>query len=125
MAAPEEERHAPTRPDASAAALGSVVLVLTGPPTVGSAGELCETARLLLETTGAGVLTCDVAGIGRADAGTVDVLARVALTARRLGRSVHLLDPCPQLQALLALTGLDVALPYSLSPPPNGHATPA
>jgi ABC-type transporter Mla MlaB component len=101
------------------AALGSVVLVLSGPLALGSVGELCEAARLLLETTGAGVLTCDVGAIGRPDAGTVDVLARVALTARRLGRSIHLLDPCPQLQALLALTGLEVALPYSLSPPPE------
>lgn len=117
MAAPDEERRAPTRPDASLAALGTVVLVLARPPTTSSAPELCELARQLLETTGAGVLTCDVAGIGRPDAGTVDALARVALTARRLGRALHLLDPCPQLQALLVLTGLEVALPYSLSPP--------
>lgn len=116
MAAPEEERRAPVRPEA-AAALGTVVLVLTGPLAAGRAPELCDVARLLLESTGAGVLTCDVAAVRRPDAGTVDALARVALTARRLGRSVMLRDPCPRLQALLVLTGLDTTLPFALTPP--------
>lgn len=116
MAAPEEERRVPARPGADAAR-GTVVLVLTGPLPAGRASELCDMARLLLESTGAGVLTCDVAAVGRPDAGTVDALARVALTARRLGRSVMLRDPCPRLQALLVITGLDAALPYALSPP--------
>jgi ABC-type transporter Mla MlaB component len=116
VAAPEEERRVPARPDAPAA-LGTVVLVLTGPLPAGRERELCDVARLLLESTGAGVLTCDVAAVGRPDAGTVDALARVALTARRLGRSVMLRDPCPRLQALLVITGLDATLPYALTPP--------
>lgn len=123
MPAPEEERRTDARPDA-AAAVGTVVLVVTGPLVAGRAPELCDVARLLLESTGAGVLTCDVAAIGRPDAGTVDALARVALTARRLGRSVMLRDPCPRLQALLVLTGLDTTLPYALTPPPAGPERP-
>lgn len=118
MAAPTEDGRAATRPDAHPA-LGTVVLVLTGPLPAGRAPELCDLARLLLEATGAGVLTCDVAAVGRPDAGTVDALARVALTARRLGRSVLLRDPCPRLQSLLVLTGLDATFPFALTPPPG------
>jgi ABC-type transporter Mla MlaB component len=117
VAAHEEERRPPATQGATAAALGTVVLVLGGPLGTGAGPELCDTARVLLEATGAGVLTCDVAAIGFPDAGTVDTLARVALTAKRLGRSVVLRDPCPQLQALIVLTGLDSALPYALTPP--------
>jgi ABC-type transporter Mla MlaB component len=90
---------------------GTVLLVVSG--TIGRAetSQLCERARTLLERTGADVVVCDVAGIVGTDVGTIDALARLALTVRRLGRQVQLRDPCPGLQALVALTGLDDVLP--------------
>lgn len=118
MAAYEDAPGLPAHTDASAAALGSVVIALSGTLAAASGPELCELARLLLESTGATMLTCDVAALGRPDAGTLDALARVALVARRLGRAVELRDPCPRLQALIILAGLDDALPYALTPTP-------
>lgn len=121
MAPFEDTPGPPARTDASATALGSAVIALSGTLATASVPELCELARLLLESTGATTLTCDVAALGHPDAGTLDALARVALVARRLGRGLLLRDPCPRLQALIVLTGLDEALPYALTPPPSAE----
>ena len=51
-------------------------------------------------------LACDVAAIEDPDMGTVDALARMALTARRLGRHVELRRARPDLRELLELAGL-------------------
>jgi hypothetical protein len=45
---------------------------------------------------------------GRADLATVDELARLQLSAKRLGCRIALEDPCPILQSLLDLVGLDL-----------------
>ena len=47
----------------------------------------------------------DLGGMA-ADAVTVDAMARLALLARRLGRRVELRDVPPELEDLLAFTGL-------------------
>ena len=60
------------------------------------------------------VLICDqvevtswpLAGWGRPDLGVVDQLARLQLTACRVGCSVRLRDPCVELVELLDLLGL-------------------
>lgn len=62
--------------------------------------------RARLESSGAGVLVCDVAGLGPPGLTTVDALARMELTARRAGGRIRLRDPDPALHALLALVGL-------------------
>ncbi len=61
---------------------------------------------MLLERSNADVLTCDVGAIVDPDAVTVDALARLQLTARRKGRTIRLLHASPELEELLALTGL-------------------
>lgn len=48
---------------------------------------------------------------GPIDAGTIDAMARMQLTARRLGRRVRLLDASGELKDLLALTGLSDVVP--------------
>jgi anti-anti-sigma regulatory factor len=90
---------------------GTVVLVVRG--TIGPAEipQLCAQALDLLERSGADVVVCDVGGVVESDVGTIDALARLALTLRRLGRRVQLRDPCPGLRALVMLTGLDDVLP--------------
>ena len=55
------------------------------------------------------VLTCDVGGLG-ADLTTVDLLARLAVTARRAGSRLQLRRVSPELACLLHLVGLDEVL---------------
>jgi STAS domain len=55
------------------------------------------------------VLTCDVGGL-RADLTTVDLLSRLALTARHAGGRLELRRVSPELACLLHLVGLDEIL---------------
>lgn len=82
------------------------VLVLPGPVTRDEVPRLCDDVRARLETSGSGVVVCDVAGIGPPGLGAVDVLARLELAARRAGGRIRLRNPDPALRALLDLVGL-------------------
>ncbi|MEV6546529.1 hypothetical protein [Streptomyces sp. NPDC051665] len=83
------------------------VLVPASPVTRDEVAGLCAEVRALLEaTTGAGVVLVEVVGPGPPGLGTVDLLARLALTARRAGGRIRLRDPVPELRALLDLVGL-------------------
>ncbi|NEA62415.1 STAS domain-containing protein [Streptomyces sp. SID12488] len=89
------------------------VLVLAGPVTREGVTGLCEDVHALLVTgTGGGgggrdpVVVCDVAGLGPPGLDTVELLARVQLTARRAGGRIRLRDPAPALLAFLDLVGL-------------------
>jgi hypothetical protein len=57
---------------------------------------------------------CDVGAIGRADLAIVEALARVRLTARRLGCTVQLRRASVDLVDLLALIGLRSELPLEV-----------
>lgn len=83
------------------------VLVPAGPVTRDEVAGLCAEVRALLEATaGAGVVLVEIVGPGPPGLGTVDLLARLALTARRAGGRIRLRDPGPGLRALLDLVGL-------------------
>lgn len=92
------------------------VLVPARPVTRDEVAGLCAEVRALLEaTTGAGagagaragVVLVEVVGPGPPGLGTVDLLARLQLTARRTGGGrIRLRDPAPALRALLDLVGL-------------------
>lgn len=82
------------------------MLVLTGPVTRDEVPALCDALRALLADGGRRVVVCDVGGLGPPGLGTVDLLARLALTARRAGGRIRLRDPDPALPALLDLVGL-------------------
>lgn len=70
----------------------------------------CVRVRDDLECCTAERLVCDVAGVGRPDASTLDLIARLALTARRLGREMQLRHASAPLEELLRFVGLaDVA----------------
>jgi ABC-type transporter Mla MlaB component len=90
---------------------GRIVLVLSAPIAHGDIPGLCEHARTLLERSDAALLVCDVSVLVHPDAVTVDTLARLQLTARRLGRRVRLRNACVELLELLSLAGLREALP--------------
>jgi hypothetical protein len=85
------------------------VWVIAGPLGRGDAAGLCEHLRDVLARSGAAVVVCDVGGL-RADVVTVDALARLQLTARRLGRRIELRSGTPDLDGLLAFAGLADAL---------------
>lgn len=91
-------------------AMTPAVLVLTGPVTRDEVPGLCEEVRALLAATGAGVVVCDVAGLGPPGLDAVELLARLQLTARRSGGGIRLRDPTPALLALLNLVGLTLEL---------------
>jgi hypothetical protein len=62
------------------------------------------------DDSSARMLLVDAAGLG-ADAQTLDLLARVALTARRGGFQLRLQGSSPELRELIAFAGLEQALP--------------
>jgi hypothetical protein len=87
-----------------------VVVRVPGEP-VGKDGvaRLCDVAREGL-ARGAVVVVCDVREVRRPSLGTVDLIARLRLTARRGGGRVLLRGPDPALLALLGLVGLPVGV---------------
>jgi ABC-type transporter Mla MlaB component len=85
-------------------------LALEGPIARDEIPALCERARALLEGCVAASIACDVGALDP-DAVTVDALARLQLTARRLGRRVRFDGASPELQRLLCLMGLGEVLP--------------
>jgi ABC-type transporter Mla MlaB component len=69
-------------------------------------GMLRERLRALLEASHGELVVCDVGALVDPDVGTVDALARLQLTAGRLGRHLRLRGASPELLDLLALVGL-------------------
>jgi ABC-type transporter Mla MlaB component len=85
---------------------GGTVLVMSGPVARHAIPAMCERARRLLQGCDAGPVACDVRALAEPDATTIDALARLQLTALRLGRRVELRSACEELEDLLTLTGL-------------------
>ena len=81
------------------------VWVIAGPLASGDAARLCEHLRGVLASTCATVVVCDIGGL-EADIATVNALARLQLTARRLGRRIELRGSTPELAQLLGFVGL-------------------
>jgi ABC-type transporter Mla MlaB component len=79
---------------------------MSGPVARDAIPAMCERARRLLQGCDAGPVACDVGAIAEPDATTIDALARLQLTARRLRRRVELRSACEELEDLLTLTGL-------------------
>jgi len=79
--------------------------VIAGPIALDEAPRLCEGLHALLRDSGADVIVCDVRALA-ADARTVDALARLQLTARRLGCQIRVHRASPELDDLLAFLGL-------------------
>lgn len=84
---------------------------MSGPVAQRDVAMLCERVRTLLKTCEADLVICDVGVLAEPDAVTVDLLARLQLTARRLRRRVRFLDACAELQDLLSLSGLSEVVP--------------
>ena len=101
-----------------------IVMVIDGPTTPADIDGLCECLRRELEARPIERILCDVGALIDPDLATVDALARLQLTARRLGYGIRLLGARGELLELLALCGLDevVSLPEALPLEPRGQA---
>jgi ABC-type transporter Mla MlaB component len=111
----------PSHPDACAELrppLGprSVVLMVEGPLGAPAVADLCAQVRSVVRS-GVDVVTCDVGQITDPDAGAVDAVARLQLTARRHGGSVRLRRVSRDLRRLLDLAGLRHVIPSVPDPP--------
>jgi ABC-type transporter Mla MlaB component len=89
----------------------TVVLVVGGMITRPAVPWLCEHVRRLLARSDADLVTCDVGSLSDPDPAAIEALARLQLTARRMGRSVRLRHVQTKLADLLELTGLCEELP--------------
>ena len=96
----------------------TIVLDIGGPIDRADIPGLCERVRVLVEASDAVVVVCDVGALTDPDAVAVDALARLQLTARRLGRPIRLRHACGELQELLALMGLSDVVPLCGGPLP-------
>lgn len=90
---------------------GTIHLVIGGPIERAQIAALCETVRLVLAGGDADRVNCDVGAITDPDLGTIDALARLQLTAQRLGCQVRLRDASVELEELLSLVGLGDVVP--------------
>ena len=91
----------------------TIALVIYGRIAPGDVPGLCERLGVLLGFSDANDVVCDVGGLVDPDAVTVDALARLQLTARRLGRHIRLRHASYALRELLALVGLCDVVPPS------------
>jgi anti-anti-sigma regulatory factor len=109
-----EEPHPPP-PDA-----GPIIglLVIGGPIAAADVPRLCERLTAVIATSDADVVVCDVGDLP-ANTQTIETLARLQLTARRLQRRVRLQRASPDLQQVLAFVGLADVFPYSQRPAPK------
>ena len=82
--------------------------------------QLCRRLRALVEGFDARVVACQVGAVVHPDAGTVDAVARLQLTARRLGGEVRLCHVPDRLRGLLTVTGLLEVLPVLPVLPASG-----
>jgi hypothetical protein len=91
----------------------TIVFAISSPLGRGDLTPLCMRVFMMLQTTRADVALCDVRAVAP-DAVTIDALARVQLTARRLGKQIQLRSAATDLCGLLALTGLSEVLPLEI-----------
>lgn len=110
MAAPDESPPTPFPADVPSA---EIQLGTSGRIDRTDIPGLCGRARFLLADDASDQLVCDVGAILAPDAVTVDALARLQLTARRLGRRVRVEHASAELRGLLAFMGLSDAVPVS------------
>ncbi|OON74373.1 hypothetical protein B1H18_25065 [Streptomyces tsukubensis] len=87
----------------------TTTLILTGPVRDTDVPHLCDRlARTTLGAPDADEIICDVTALTTADLATVNALARLRLTAQRLGYHLTLRGPSHELRFLLGLVGLSL-----------------
>jgi ABC-type transporter Mla MlaB component len=97
---------------------GTIVLALSGVVARQEIAAMCERlrSRLAAGDAASGVVICDVGRLTRTDVVAVEALARLQLTARRLGCHIQLRHATTELRALITLMGLARVLPLEPLP---------
>ena len=95
----------PAPVSAASPAPGTLVLVVGGTVVRTDAPSLCLELRRLVGQGDGRIVICDVGAV-TPDVDTIHVLARLQLTARRLGGRILLREASDCLKALLDLAGL-------------------
>jgi uncharacterized protein related to proFAR isomerase len=90
----------------------SVVVRLHGAVGPDARSAVCAQVRRLLARGDVDVITCDVSSV-RPELGAVDALARLQLTARRLGGGIRLRAAPEDVAGLIRLVGVDAVLPVA------------
>jgi ABC-type transporter Mla MlaB component len=106
----------PTRSEGGTGA-PSFEFQLQTPASPDAIEALCRRVRRALRGTDDIVLICDLQRVTEPDVTVIEALARMQLTARRLGRSIELRHACPQVQELVRLAGLADVLPVTVELP--------
>ncbi|MGZ8629814.1 MAG: STAS domain-containing protein [Actinomycetota bacterium] len=88
----------------------TTIVVFDGSIGRAAIAAFCARARTTMELADPGPVVCDVRGLTEPDAVAIEALARLQLTAHRLGRYIELRDACGELMALLTLAGLRDAI---------------
>jgi ABC-type transporter Mla MlaB component len=84
----------------------------------------CQRIEAMLLAGEAGTVICDVGTIDQPDIVTIELLARLQLTAQRSGGGIQITGAHPRLRELITLVGLAAALPLALAgPPADGRAS--
>jgi anti-anti-sigma regulatory factor len=91
----------------------ALLLVLSGTIAPADVTPLCDRVAELLAGSHAPLIVCDVGALADPGLAAVDALARLQLTAGRLGRRIRLWRVGPELLQLLVLAGLDRVLPVA------------
>lgn len=89
----------------------TVVVVVDGPLSRPGIAGLCAGVRRLLATGNVDTITCDVGAAVEPDLMAIEALARLQLTARRMGGSIRVRHPSGKLQELLEVVGLCSVVP--------------
>ena len=99
--------HSPTSgpPGAEPPASSAADVVVRGGVDDATLAALCERVRAALDG-GTELVVCDVRGLSEGSVAAISLLARLQLTARRLGGRVRVRNASPELHDLLALAGL-------------------
>jgi ABC-type transporter Mla MlaB component len=110
LAAPDESPPTPSPADPSPP---EIDLGTTGRIDRADIPGLCKRAQVMLSSQAPGQLVCDVGAVVAPDAVTVDALARLQLTARRLGCQLRVEHASAELRGLLAFMGLSGVVPLN------------
>lgn len=106
MGAPEEPPAASIQALQPAHDPTTLIVTMRGVIDRPTAARLGDEVGDLLRTTGARHLVCDVGGVLRTDAATVDAICRIKVAARRLGCTMRVRHGTVELVELLDLMGL-------------------
>ncbi|MGW1129197.1 STAS domain-containing protein [Streptomyces sp. NPDC002526] len=102
----------------------AAVVVLPDPLTRADVPRLCAELAAVLTASPTAEAACDTSAVAHPDLTTIEAIARLSLTARRLGApGLRLCNTPPELRALLDLVGLgeaESAPRLTSHPPPDG-----